>query len=375
MIIIAAIISLLYLFLIGSFIIGFNKLLTFKLTDAAPEIKFTIIVPFRNEADNLPTLFNSFSKLNYPNNLYEIILVNDGSSDDFKPLINTFKKENPKLNFREINNLRKSNSPKKDALNTAINSANFDWIITTDADCVVPEKWLLIFNDFIKKNETVFIAAPVLFKGKTNFLFHFQSLNFISLIGTTIGSFGIKKPFMCNGANLCFKKEAFFKVNGYNENLSIASGDDVFLLEKMIRFYPNNVHYLKNNFALVKTNSQKSWSNFIQQQLRWASKTSSYKNSFAKLVGILVLAENILLISLLILAFIKPDLWILFITIFLLKLIIDSVLLIQTSNYFKRKFSIFNILTISLFYPFFIGFIGFLSFFKKYEWKGRTFKK
>ena len=375
MIIIAAIISLLYLFLIGSFIIGFNKLPTFKLINTAPKIKFTIIVPFRNEADNLLALFNSFSKLNYPNNLYEIILVNDGSSDDFKPLINTFKKENPKLNFRKINNLRKSNSPKKDALNTAINSANFDWIITTDADCVVPEKWLLIFNDFIKKNETVFIAAPVLFKGKTNFLFHFQSLNFISLIGTTIGSFGIKKPFMCNGANLCFKKEAFFKVNGYNENLSIASGDDVFLLEKMIRFYPNNVHYLKNNFALVKTNSQKSWSNFIQQQLRWASKTSSYKNSFAKLVGMLVLAENILLISLLILAFIKPDLWILFITIFLLKLIIDSVLLIQTSNYFKRKFSIFNILTISLFYPFFIGFIGFLSFFNKYEWKGRTFKK
>jgi cellulose synthase/poly-beta-1,6-N-acetylglucosamine synthase-like glycosyltransferase len=375
MIFIASVISLLYLFLISAFIVGFTKLPTFNFANATPKNKFSIVVPFRNEVPNLPTLLNSFSKLNYPSNLYEIILVNDDSSDDFSPLIDVFKKENPKINLRVIKNLRKSNSPKKDALNTGINSSNFDWIITTDADCKVPKNWLSSFNDFIIKNKTVFIVAPVFFENQNSFLFHFQNLNFSSLIGATIGSFGINKPFMCNGANLCFKKDAFFKVNGYNQNLNIASGDDIFLLEKMLQIFPKKVHYLKSKLALVITNSQQNWSNFIQQQLRWASKTSSYKNTFAKLVGILVLAENLMLVFFFILASVKPFLWVIFIAFFIIKLLIDSVLLLKTSNYFNRKISIFYILISSLIYPFFNVYVGILSFFKKFQWKGRVYKK
>jgi hypothetical protein len=180
---------------------------------------------------------------------------------------------------------------------------------------------------------------------------------------------------MCNGANLCFKKDAFFKVNGYNQNLNIASGDDIFLLEKMLQIFPKKVHYLKSKLALVITNSQQNWSNFIQQQLRWASKTSSYKNTFAKLVGILVLAENLMLVFFFILASVKPFLWVIFIAFFIIKLLIDSVLLLKTSNYFNRKISIFYILISSLIYPFFNVYVGILSFFKKFQWKGRVYKK
>lgn len=375
MIILALITSCFYTLFIGSFILGFYKLPNFKLSHLSSEIKFSVIVPFRNEANNLPALLLSFSNLTYSVNFFEIILVNDESSDNFKTIIDNFKKENSTINLRVINTIRKSNSPKKDALNTAINSATFDWIITTDADCIVQKKWLTLFNEFIQKNNPLFIAAPVIFEKQNSFLFHFQNLNFISLIGSTIGGFGIKKPFMCNGANLCFKKDAFFKINGYTLNLNIASGDDIFLLENMIEYFPKKVLYLKSKSSFVITKSEKSWTNFMHQQIRWTSKSTHYKNTFSKLVGIVVLAENLLVISLLISAFTNPLFWNLFLLVFIFKLIIDSVLLIKTSNYFKNKISIFYLIVTSLIYPFFIGFIGVISFLKKYQWKGRTFKK
>lgn len=375
MIISALILSSFYIILIGAFILGFAKLPDFKISNSSSKIKFSVIVPFRNEAANLPILLNSFLNLAYPTDLYEIILVNDESSDNFKTIINTFKKEHPTINLQLINSAKKYNSPKKDALNTAINLANFDWIITTDADCKVPKTWLTPFNEFIQKNNPLFIAAPVLFKKQKSFLFHFQNLNFTSLIGATIGSFGIKKPFMCNGANLCFKKDAFFMINGYNQNLNIASGDDVFLLEKMIKNFPNKVHYLKSNYSLVITKSEESWTNFMHQQIRWASKATYYKNTFSKLVGIVVLVENLLVIFLLISAFFTPLLWDLFLLVFISKLVVDSIIIIKTFNYFKQTFSIIYLIPTSLIYPFFIGFIGVISFFKKYQWKGRIVKK
>ncbi len=254
MIILTFILSSFYIILIGAFILGFAKLPDFKLSNLSPKIKFSVIVPFRNEVANLPVLLNSFSNLTYPTIFFEIILVNDESSDNFKTTIDAFKKGHPTLNLQVINKVRKSNSPKKDALNTAINLANFDWIITTDADCKVPKTWLTSFNEFIQKNNSLFIAAPVLFKKQNSFLFHFQSLNFTSLIGATIGSFGIKMPFMCNGANLCYNKKAFFKVKGFEGNKKIASGDDVFLLEKMIKHFPKKVHYLKKHFFKIGGN-------------------------------------------------------------------------------------------------------------------------
>ncbi|MCF6181630.1 glycosyltransferase [Lutibacter sp.] len=375
MIILALVISSFYIILIGAFILGFSKLPDFNLSNLSPKIKFTIIVPFRNETNHLPVLLHSLSNQTYPPNFFEIILVNDDSSDDFKSIIDIFKKENSALNIQVINNIRVSNSPKKDALNTAINKAQFNWIITTDADCKAPNNWLTAFNEFIQKNDTIFIAAPVLFERQNSFLFHFQNLNFTSLIGTTIGSFGIKRPLMCNGANLCYNKAAFLKVKGFEGNTKIASGDDVFLLEKMIIHFPNKVHYLKSNASLVLTKTLTNWSDFIHQQIRWTSKATSYKNTFSKLVGIIVLFENLLLVLVLISAIFKPTLWYLFFFIFIFKLLIDSFLILKTTLYFKNKLSISHLIISSLFYPFFIIFIGIISLFKTYKWKGRVFKK
>ena len=375
MILIFILISISYFLLITAFIFGFNKIETVKNKNIPAKNSFSIVIPFRNEANNLPELLQSLSILNYPKHLFEILLINDESSDNFSSIIQGFKKENPDLNIYLLNNQRKTNSPKKDAINVAISNSNFNWIVTTDADCKIPLNWLLLFNQFIEKEKPLLISAPVKFKQKNSFLHHFQNLNFLSLIGSTIGGFGINCPFMCNGANLCYNKNAFIKINGFSGNTNISSGDDVFLLEKMNKTFPEKVKFLKSKEAIVTTKSESSWKLFLNQQLRWASKSSAYNNNFSKVVGILVLGINLTIIILAILTIISSNYLNYFLIVIIQKILIDYILILKTSNFVNSTNSLKYYILISLLHPIFIVIIGSLSFIKNYTWKGRTFKK
>jgi len=371
----ATIISICYFSIIWGLIIGFETLKNIENKNSTPKNTFSIIVPFRNEAENLPTLLHSLSKIAYPKTLFEIILVNDASSDAYDSIIEAFKNKNPNINCTLINSNCVTNSPKKDALTTAIKIAKFNWIVTTDADCKVQKNWLNLFNQTIEDKNALFIAAPVKFKNETTFLHHFQNLNFISLLGSTIGSFGVKKPILCNGANLCYNKSTFIELNGFKGNNAIASGDDIFLLEKITQKYPEKVCYLKATEAIVETYSEKNWKLFFNQQLRWASKTTAYNSWFSKLVGLIVFIENLLVLvlgvsTLFISGYLKY-----FIIVFITKITIDFILIFKTSVFFKNKKPLNYFALTSLIYPFFIVFITINTLFKNYKWKDRSFKK
>ena len=368
-----AFIALLYTLVIIAFIIGFDKIPIVKNKNTKPKHKFSIVIPFRNETENLASLLTSLYKLNYPFDFFEIFLIDDHSSDNYLEIINSFTTKNGIVSIRILQNRKQSISPKKDAINLGLKYASFDWIVTTDADCIVPKNWLQLFNQHIEEKQSLFISAPVKFKNNNTLLFHFQNLNFISLIGSTIGSFGIKKPFMCNGANLCYNKTAFNKVNGFEGNSTIASGDDVFLLEKMNAIFPTKVSYLKAKEAIVETNSESKFTQFINQQIRWASKSSAYKSSFAKFVGITVLAINLLIVTLFIASILNLLLWKYTLMLFIQKLVFDMLLISKTASFLSCTKSIKYVLLTSMFYPFFIVYVGIFSLFKNYEWKGRKY--
>ena len=210
MLVIAVIILLLYLFLIGKFAFAIDKVTVFKLNDSPAKTTFTVIIPFRNEAENLPALLNSIAELNYQNSLFEIILVNDDSEDISKEIVSKFMSTSA-LDITLIENERQSNSPKKDAISSAIKISKYDWIITTDADCVLPKYWLDSLDVFVQQNDVKMVVGPVTYHQVNGFLQHFQLLDFLSLTGSTIAGFGINKPFLCNGANLGYKKSLFRK--------------------------------------------------------------------------------------------------------------------------------------------------------------------
>ena len=338
----------------------------FSKKEFSPKTSFSIVVPFRNEKDNLPNLLHSISLLHYPKELVEVILVDDDSDDEFRI-------QNLEFRIQMVKNIRKSNSPKKDAIETAIEIAKNDWIITTDADCLVQKDWLTIYDQYIQENEVEMVASGVCYVPKKDFLSAFQNLDFLSLQGATIGSYGINQPFMCNGANFAYFKQFFKELNGFQGNETIASGDDVFLLQKAVSVAPEKVGFLLAKESIVATKPVATWSELFQQRVRWASKSTGYSSLYGKLLALVVFGGNlgwIVSFLLWLIGFLDQNIFMLFVA---LKFLIDFILIYKTASFFESKLQ--YVLASSLLYPFFSVSVAVYSLFGKYSWKGRNFKK
>lgn len=338
----------------------------FSRKEFPPKTSFSIVVPFRNEKENLPNLLHSISLLHYPKELVEVILVDDDSEDEFRI-------QNLEFRIQIVKNIRKSNSPKKDAIETAIQIAKNDWIITTDADCLVQKDWLTTFDQYIQENEVEMVASGVCYVPKSGFLSAFQNLDFLSLQGATIGSFGIGKPFMCNGANFAYSKQFFKELKGFQGNETIASGDDVFLLQKAVSVAPEKVGFLLVKESIVATKPVATWSELFQQRVRWASKSTVYSSIYGKLLALVVFGGNLAwIVSFVIwlVSSLDQNIFMLFVA---LKFLIDFILIYKTANFFESKLQ--YVLASSLLYPFFSVSVAVFSLIGKYNWKGRNFRK
>ena len=361
-------------------IIGYHKVPLFqffKSETKSSQTKFSVIIPFRNEAENLPALLNSIINLNYPISSFELLFVDDDSEDKSVRVIEDFFKtnQNLKIDFQTLNNNRISKSPKKDAITTAIISSKHSWIITTDADCILPLNWLRTFDLFIQKNSPNMVVGPVCYISENSCVNSYQQFDNFSLQATTIGAFGLQNPLLSNGANLAYKKEVFIQVNGFSGNDHVASGDDIFLLEKFIKKDLAKVQFVKSLEVLVKTKAETSWRDIIEQRIRWASKTSKQKNRASIGLGVLVFITNLMIILLFILSFIQPFYFFHFVIIFALKLIIDGFIMNRHTRSFSLKFNGWSFYLCEIIYPFITIIVVLGSLFGTYTWKNRTFKK
>jgi glycosyltransferase involved in cell wall biosynthesis len=371
-IVILYLIVVLYVILIIQLILGYNKIKSFKPTIVEPKTAFTVIVPFRNEEKNLPKLLASFSKLNYPHELIEIIMVDDFSTDLSERICIRWRMRHDTIDTTLLENLRLSDSPKKDAIARAIPIVKHDWIITTDADCSVPKNWLLVLDEYIQKKNPEMIVGAVVYKTKNNWFHHFQQMDLLSLQGTTIGSFGLGKPFMCNGANFAYTKNLFTKLDGFNGNQDRASGDDVFLLQKAVKKHAEKVHYLKHVQNIVKTKPENDLFAFFQQRVRWAGKTSGYQSTYAKFLASIVLLMNLGLVCslwLVVCGCLDKRIWL---GIFSAKYLTDYVLL-HKANQYIRKGRWFLPIASAVVYPFYSSLVGLYSLFGNFHWKGRKY--
>ena len=363
-----------YVVFILQLFFGFDKVKTFIRTDEKPTTTFSIIVPFRNEEKNLPKLLQSISNLNYPKELFEIIMVDDFSTDASERVYIKWRMENGLIETTLLENLRLSNSPKKDAISRAIPILKHEWVVTTDADCIVKKDWLLTLDNFIQKKDAKMVVGAVIYKTKNNWFHQFQQLDLLSLQGTTIGSFGIGKPFMCNGANFAYAKKLFNEIGGFGGNNKMASGDDVFLLQKALKNHSDKVYYLKNTDVIVTTKPENDLYKLFMQRVRWASKTTGYAGFYSKALAVSVLMMNLsLVVGFGLWMFEKLDFKTLLI-VFLIKYVVDYLLLFKSNNFLRNGTFLMPIAS-SLIYPIFCSLVGVYSLFGSFTWKGRQFKK
>lgn len=336
-----------------------------------PKTTFTIIIPYRNEALHLPKLLESLSRLNYPISLFEIIMVNDESEDASQKIV----MEKGLENLSNTQNKRSSASPKKDAITTAIGLAKNDWMVTTDADCIVPENWLQTLDSYIQKTNPNMICGPVIYNSDNSFLQDFQRLDGLSLQGITMGSFGNLNPLLNNGAHLAYKKTTFKTLDGFQGNDHIASGDDIFMLEKVKAHDPEGLQYLFVQDAIVQTHSETTWRALISQRVRWASKTSKTKNKNSVWIGLLVFLCNFIAILLPVITFLTPSFWGFTLLFWSFKISADFLFINQLQSFFSTNISVLRMLQSGLLYPFISCWVVLQSMSGNYDWKGRQYKK
>ncbi len=373
-----AILTIMYAVILMAYRFWFGKMRVFQLNQidhVRPEqsnTQFTVIIPARNEAANIKACVDSILNQDYPTDAFEIIVIDDFSEDDTAFIVHALSQQSPQVRLLKLADHCKEGETlayKKKAIEIAVAQAKGDWILTTDADCIVPTRWLFLYNAYIQANQPSFVAAPVMFIKTAGILNQFQLLDFLALQGITAAAVGAGKHSMSNGANLGFEKAAFIAVGGYQGVDHIASGDDMFLMHKMKQTLHKPVGYLFHPDAIVLTAAMDTWKGFIMQRIRWASKARYYDDRSITMVLTLVYFFNL---SFVCLAFMGS--WSTLLIALAFKTFFELFFLDPVAKFFKLqpelKYFVFY-QPIHIVYNIAAGLFGQL---KTYSWKGRKVK-
>jgi poly-beta-1,6-N-acetyl-D-glucosamine synthase len=334
-----------------------------------PELKISVIIPARNEEGNIGALLRALQEQTYPAPLIEIIVIDDHSTDSTADIVSHF------AGVRLISLKDDAiNSYKKKAIETGIAASTGELIVTTDADCIPGNHWLATIAAFKEKTNAAFVAAPVRFFSDSSLLQTFQAMDFMVLQGITGAAVYRKHLSMSNGANLAYERKVFDEVGGFRDIDHIASGDDMLLMHKIAKQYPQRVHYLRSTEAIVSTQPMTTWKAFFNQRIRWASKATQYNDARIFPVLLLVYLFNLSIPALFVMAIWNADFLLYAVLFLLLKTLVELPLFISLAGFFDRKkliglFPFFQ--PLHILYTLLSGFLGQ---FGKYEWKGRKIR-
>ncbi|WAC41113.1 glycosyltransferase family 2 protein [Pedobacter sp. SL55] len=367
----SAFLTLIYIFVVATFIIGWIKIKPYHKTQKVPTTSVSIIVAARNEEDKIAKTIDDVLAQNYPKELFELIVIDDHSTDRTADIVKSYSE----VKLIQLNESKALNSYKKMAIQTAIGQAKGNLIVTTDADCRMGAEWLATIVNYYETTGCKMISSPVAYFEEKSFFERAQALEFSYLIGLGASTIGNKNPSTCNGANLAYEKKAFFEVGGFKGIDDLASGDDELLLHKMSAIYGDKIGFLKNKAAIVYTHAKATLGEFIQQRKRWASKSTRYKDKSVIILGVSVWLFNLSIIINALLALFFPATTLPFLVFQLVsKLLVEFVFLNNMMSFFKRQALLWWLPLLNALHIIYIVYIGIAGNSGKYNWKGRMVK-
>ncbi len=337
-------------------------------------IPFSVIIPVRNEAENLPFLLQDLARQTYPH--FEVIVADDSSTDDTVAVVRQLADGLPyTLTLLPLSDER-TGAPKKRAIAQSIKMAQGDLILTTDGDCRVGPDWILSFATFYAEHQPKMMTGPVTFTSEMSswrtLFAQLQTVEFASLIGSGAATLALGMPTMCNGANLCYEKRGFEEVNGFAGIDHVASGDDELLMHKIAKRYPDDVKFLKNREAIVETAPHGSWRAFYNQRKRWASKWRAYDSWHPSALAVFVFVSNMAPVFSVIGCIAGVISLPMVLLIIGLKTVPEFLFLRAVLRFLQKNRAVRWIPITQLVYPFYVLFFGLAAQKKGFVWKGRN---
>lgn len=232
----------------------------------------SVIIASRNEEKTLPRLLTLLVNQTYPNELFEVIIANDGSEDKSEEIIQGFSSKFPFIKYFNVSDRELAISPKKNALSQAIAISKGEILLLTDADCFPKSTWIesmvQAFTDDVSM-VAGYSSTEIDWK-KASFVQKFEHIDLLCLYIGLAGGFALGKQFTAIGQNLAYTRDAYERVGGFAKINHLISGDDCNFLQ-LVR---KEGMQIKFNFAqdsFVKTKAIPSWKKLFNQHSRWFS--------------------------------------------------------------------------------------------------------
>lgn len=334
------ILLLIILFFVFNFILINQKFNSPKKTDKC-NLKITIIVAAKNEEKNLPDLIKSLSHLNFNKEDYEVIIVDDNSTDKTYSLAKLLIQD--ENNFRVIKSEKNEYIAKRAALQTGIHYSKYDYIVITDADCIPEKNFLIAYcHSFKDVNEFIFGVSP--YKQTKSFSNKISSFDNLRVHILTFGFADLGLPYSCAARSMGFSLSAFNRIGGFKNASQTLSGDDDLLLNEAVK-NRLKIFTIKDPSAFVYTNSKSTLKDFIYQKSRHTSTSNYYPTRIKVLLGLWHGLNFIMLFSLFLVWF-----NINFLILPIIKIIIDIISVKYLMKKFGYSFSIMEIIYLQLIY-------------------------
>lgn len=358
-----------YLLLMAFYWAGWRSQSIFELQqDFQPTASLSVLIAARNEASRILACLEAVSKCTYPVHLLEIIVIDDGSTDDTANIVRQWGTAHGQSGIKVLE--LRPGVGKKAALTAGMQEAKGAYIVCTDADCEPPRNWLLLMAQSLAQPQVKIVTGPVVFHREQSLLEWFQSLDLMGLMGITASGIHWRWQHMANGANLAYAKSVFHAVHGYEGNTHIASGDDLFLVQKVAQKWPGSVFFLKSPAAAVRTSAMPDWKAFVHQRIRWGSKNAALPEWPVRLSLAWVFGCCWALPVYAVTAIVGGTTWGPFMILLGAKTVADAFFLYQMSVFFNKKEAFRWFLPAQIVHILYIVLVGSLSiFYKKYKWR------
>ncbi|WP_395058360.1 glycosyltransferase [Flavobacterium sp.] len=315
-----------YLFIFGKF--SFAK----WQESTAKHVSVSVIVCAKNEEENVKNFIPLLANQNYSN--FEIILIDDASSDETLEVFEQFEKQYANVKLVKVANNEAFWGNKKFALTLGIKAATKDYLLFTDADCYPnSENWITEMSSHFTLHKTIVLGYGAYEKesGFLNKLIRFETL----LTATQYFAWAkLGKPYMGVGRNLAYKKDEFFRVNGFINHMKLRSGDDDLFINEAAN--KSNIALAYNTESFTYSKAKKTFKDWIMQKRRHVSTAKYYKSFDKTQLGIFYFSQLFfLLIPIVLLAF--QFKWIIVISIIAFRYIIAWVSLGYSAGKLKEK--------------------------------------
>ena len=265
----------------------------------------SVIICAKNEAQNLQKNLPHILSQDYPN--FEVIVVNDHSSDNSWDIILEFQKKSPTL--QPINLKRESSLGKKEALTRGIAASKYDLLLLTDADCSpASPDWITLMAGSLSDTKKIGL-------GYGPFYTHKGFLNTISIYETVLTAISylsfsvVGLPYMGVGRNLIYQKSLFTNIGGFGDHAHLTSGDDDLFINQVAN--DKNTTMIIEPSAFVFSEAETSWQGYYYQKSRHLSTGSSYRLIHKVLLGAFSASHFLHYGSLIVLFLFHHYLWIL----------------------------------------------------------------